>query len=82
MKARRPTYRNGTTAVYTSTFFERGRLVTAFDVWCEELDCQDRGCLDSFRSRGKARRLADGHRHRLIPVYDRRTRGYQRRRSA
>ncbi len=82
MRQRCPLDRNGTTAVYTTTFFERGRLVTVFDVWCQQRDCQDRGCLGSFRSRGRARRLADGHRHRLIPAYDRRARSYQRRRSA
>jgi hypothetical protein len=81
MRPRCPTYRNGTTAVSTTTVFERGRLVTVFDV-CEERDCQDRGCLDSFRSRGKARRLADGHRHRLVLAYRRGLRRDERRRSA
>lgn len=82
MKPTHPTHRNGTTAVYTHTFFERGRLVTVFDVWCQQRDCEDRSCLDSFRSRGKARRLADGHRHRLVPGGRRRLRRDERRRSA
>ncbi len=82
MKARHPTYRNGTIAVYTRTLLERGRVVTVFDVWCEQRDCQDRGCLDSFRDRGKAHRRADRHRHRLLPAYHHGARGYQRRRSA
>jgi hypothetical protein len=82
MRPRCPLDRNTTTAVYTTTLVERGRLVTVFDVRCQQRDCEDRSCLDSFRSRGKARRLANGHRHCLVPGGRRRLRRDERRRSA
>jgi hypothetical protein len=85
MRPRRPLYRNAATAVYGAVFNERvGKgwvLTTVYEAWCEEDACQDRGCLGSFRDRGKAIRLASGHRHRLIPGYHR-ARGGRWRRAA
>jgi hypothetical protein len=76
-------YRRNDVEVWPTVHIEgRGRLTTVYQIWCLATDCQDRGCLDTYRDPDQAIRFAGRHRHRLLPAYHHGARGYQRRRSA